>query len=264
MADVPLVAGGSIHVPTEDTGTPSLLAPAEIVRRAMRIVGTQTDPNVRLAGYEALQECVNDINIRNSFDFTITKDTDLPLVADQRDYDIPTAAFALKEVVLVKDSETPEVVRPIGYIDWDQLHNLFEQADSGFPNYWTARDVFINRKITLPVPASDTIVDDGWKLRIYYRTAVVAPPLNDPNVRISGPEVISSVIQIYIEFRLLELFGDPNDPRTPRKYRQYRDMLVNLRGMETRSRPGLTQIRPNFPKMGSTGFLTRRAGSPWE
>lgn len=257
MADEPQIAGGVINVPTTSTGTASTLAIITIVKRAMRIVGSFGDAVVEATGLEALQDCINDITIRNSFDFTTTKDTEIPLIEDQREYSIPDAAFGLKELVLVKESETPEDIRPLGYIDWDQLQRLFFQSGSGRPAYWTARDVFFDRKVQLIRPPDATTALD-WKLRIWYHTAIPRPPVNDKFATIAAPEVVSTLIQRYVEYRLLTVYGDPNDPRRREAYRDYRDLLNNLRGMENRSRPGGHQIRPQGMVMGRTGFNGRR------
>jgi hypothetical protein len=224
----------------------------------MRVVGTQSDTSVEQTALESIQSCVDDLNIRNTYDWTITKDTDQALVADQREYDIPDSAFGIKEVVLVDTSATPEEIYPLGYIDWDQLQRFFHQKDSGFPKYWSARDVFFNRKIELANPPNASTVGDGWKLRIYYRTAVLRPPVNDKMLRIDAPTVVGTVIQRYVEYRLLMVYSEPNDSRRRDTYREYRDQLNQLKGMENRSRPGGPQFRLPGVQMGATGFYSRR------
>jgi len=257
MADVPAISGSTLNVPTTDLGTPSTLSMITIARRAMRVVGTQTDSGVTATALEAVQDCINDVNIRNSFDWTVTRDTDVTLVEGEREYSIPDGAFSLKELVLVDDSETPEKIIPLGYIDWDQLQRFFVQEDTGEPSYWSARDVFFDRKVQLAKPP-DASTAANLKLRIWYRTAIERPPVNDPNIAISAPGVVSTVIQRYVEYRLLTVYSEPNDSRRRDTYREYRDLLNNLKGMENRSRPGGPQMRLNVPQMGMTGVNSRR------
>ena len=258
MADVPQAAGGVINVPTTDTGTPSTLAVITIVKRAMRIVGSFSDPVVKQVALEEFQNCINDTNIRNTFDFMTAKDTDVTLVEDQREYAIPDSAFALKALVLVKDTETPEEIRPLGYLDWDQQQRLFLQAGSGFSSYWSARDIFFDRKVELARPPNEAMVSDGWKLRIWYMAALQTPPINDENIAISAPIQVSTGIQRYLEWRLLTVFGDPRDPRRREAHHEWDRFFKSLKGMENRSRPGGPQIRPQGMVEGNTGFNGRR------
>lgn len=259
MADIPNAGGSTINVGTADTGVPSTLALITIARRAMRILGTQSAKDVEQAALESIQNCVDDINIRNVFDWTIAKDTDVTLVLDQREYDIPDNAFGLKELVLVRSGETPEEIYPLGYLDWDQLQRMFHQKENGFPRYWSARDVFLDRKVELANPPDQATIDKGWKLRIYYRTAIVRPPVNDPTIAIDAPTVVSLVIQKYVQYQLLLLYGEPNDSRRRDVYREYRDLLTTLKGMENRSRPGNDQFRMPGVQMGRTGYDSRRS-----
>lgn len=257
MADVPQLAGGAVHIPTEDTGVPSTLAVVSIVQRACRIVGSYADKVVRETGFEAFQDCINDMNIREKFDFTTAKDTDQTLVVDQREYSIPASALSIKEVVLVDDTETPEEIRPLGYIDWDQNQRLFRQAGSGYPTFWTARDLFFDRKIEL-MRAPDQTTVDRYKLRIWYHLALEAPPVNDINITIRAPRQVSTIIQRYIEYRLLITFA-PEDVARRREVRaEYVSMKNALKGMETRSRPGGSQIRPQGISVNLSGGRTRR------
>lgn len=256
MADVPATSGSSINVPTTDLGTPSTLSLITLARRAMRVVGTQSDSGVTATALEAVQDAVNDVNIRNSFDWTVTRDTDTTLVENQREYDIPDGAFALKELGLVDDSETPERILPLGYIDWDQLQRFFVQEGAGLSQYWSARDVFFDRTVQLAKPP-DAATAERYKLRIWYRTAIERPPVNDPTIQINAPSVVSTVIQRYVEYRLLTVYSEPNDTRRRDVYREYRDLLNNLKGMENRSRPGGPQFRLAVPQQGSTGFHSR-------
>lgn len=257
MADIPTGGGSTIHVGTTDTGTPSTLSLITIAKRAMRVVGTQTDRGVQMVALEAIQDCINETNIRRAFDWTVTKDTDVTLVADQREYSIPDGAFGVKELVLVKDSETPEEIVPLGYIDWDQLQRFFRQHRSSFPLYWSARDVFMDRKVELANPPDSGTVSEGWKLRIYYRTAISRPPINDTLLQINGPEVLSTCIQRYVEYRLHVVYSEPHDPRRREAYREYRDLLNGLGGMENRARPGSAQLRLHGALQGATGYYSR-------
>jgi hypothetical protein len=256
MADVPTTPGGTINVPTDDLGTPSTLAMLTIARRAMRVIGTQTDAAVTKTALECIQDAVNDANIRNKFDWTIGVDTDVTLVEGQREYDIPSSAFTLKELVLVDFAESPERILPLGYLDWDQLQRFYIQSSTGHPVYWSARDVFMNRKVELAV-APDAATASKYRLRIYYHKAIVSPPVNDPSVQISAPAVVSTVIQRYVEYRLLMIYGEPNDGRRRDIYREYRDLLNQLKGMENRSRPGADRFIMPGVRQNSSGFSGR-------
>lgn len=262
MADIPADAGSTINVPTTTTGTPTTLAPATIAKRAMRVVGTQTDPEVLQTALEAVQDCVNDMNIRATFDFTIANDTDVTLVEDQRDYAIPDSAFGLKELVLVKQGTTPEEIIPLGHLDWDQLNRFFHQEGNGRPIYWSAKDVFLDRNVTLSrAPDGPTATD--YKLRIYYHAAIDSPPVNDSSIGINAPAQLATAIQRYVEYRLLTVYGEPNDGRRRDAYREYRDVVNGLRGMENRSRPGGPQMRLVGFTQGSTGMNGRYRNRIW-
>lgn len=258
MADEPVVQGSSIQVPTTDLGTPGTMAIITIAKQAMRILNAQSDPTVKQVAFEALQNCLRDVNIRNAFNFTVANDTDITLVQNQREYGIPDSAWTLKALGLVRqDGATPERLYPLGFIDWDQAQALFSWEDVGVPNFWCSEDVFMKRTVILPTAPSETAAAD-FKLRIWYLQGIPRPAINDEMITIAGPDVLSLIIQTYIEYRLLEVFGEPNDPRTNRKWVQYRDLLAQLRGLETRSQPGLNQIRLAQPQINSVGRNSRR------
>jgi hypothetical protein len=230
-----------------------------IAKRAMRIVGSQSDPVILQTALEAIQEAANDINLRNSFDWTIQQADDIPLIENQRDYSLPQDLMGIKEVVLVKTSESPEEILPIGYIDWDQLQRIFYQHNTSHPIYWTARDIVTDRQVQV-APAPDAAAAADWKLRIYYRVGVDRPSTNDSTAVIEGPVMLGTILQRYAEYRLLSLYDRDNDFLIRQSYREYRDMVAALRGFENRSRPGTNQMRLQGVHQNATGRLGRHGG----
>ena len=252
MADIPAVTGASIHVPTDDTGTPTIQSMITLARRGMRILGTQSDPTIETTALESVQRAVSDINLRCSFDFTITVETDITFVEGQREYNLPSSIFRIKEIALVDATETPERVYPLRYVDWDQLQRLYDQQGTGTPTHWTSRDVFRAKTFELHA-APDSASVDNFKARVWYHQRVERPPLNDPLIEIAGPAELAEVIISYVRYNLLMIYDSENDRRMRMAYQEYRDQLVGLQGSEKRSRPGGAQIKLDY-----TGVPNRR------
>lgn len=250
-------SANTIHVPTDDTGSPKIRSLGTLARRGMRILGTQTDKTVYETALEGVERAVSDINMNHLFDFTTTVQTDTTLVEDQLEYELPSDLYAPREMLLVKASETPDETRPLVALDWDQFQRLFNQGGTGIPQYWLVRDAWIKRAVEV-WPAPDAAAVNDYVLRMFYHKRITSPPLNDENVQIAGPKELAEVIVSYVRYHLLMTYDRDNRFAIGQTYAEYKQQLGNLKGAENRTKAAAPRIRIE----GMRGSVNRLRGWP--
>lgn len=243
MAD-PITGGGGLILLSTTPDIPQIDSVADLERRIATVVGGERDPDVLQNAFDAMRECVDDINVRYFFDFQTEVTVDTAFVEDQIDYDLPNDIYAIRLVQLIKATGDTDdgIVGPIRYVPWEQ--HAFEERSQrvvGMPSRWSVRDIHNEHEILFyPIPIASAASDYKWRLTYLKR---VDQLVRDPTVTVAAPRELGNTLVHYGRYYLLKLFHGEDANRWMHEWNRYRESLQNFKGAQQQTTRGHVRMQ---------------------
>ena len=251
-----VVSGPFVVQTTSSTQQPQVSTFGELKECAAKIIANNPQADdLALAGAGIL-DGINDINIRELFQFGRKSQTDTTLVEGQSAYSLPSDFFAVSAVQLVSPSNNDEPGRSLEYIDWHKFQKgNWSQDSNGFPWMWTVKNGFDDGELLIWPKPDATAVSD-WKLRITYYERI-GQPTADGDI-IDAPKELATVLCWYGKWWMV-MHRKANDKGLmDRCYGQYRDKLDRFTGSIRRQPDSSYQIDIPVDSDRSTGWRRGR------